>query len=38
VHPEITILTVEASSEENARRILEYLARHGFVREVELRG
>ncbi|HHY55499.1 MAG TPA: bifunctional sulfate adenylyltransferase/adenylylsulfate kinase [Chloroflexi bacterium] len=35
VNPEITLDTVAFSPEENARRILEYLASHGYVRMVE---
>lgn len=34
VNPEITLDTVAASPEENARRILDYLASHGYVRKV----
>lgn len=34
VNPEITLDTVAASPEENARRILDYLAGHGYVRKV----
>lgn len=35
VNPEITLDTVAFSPEENARRILEYLASHGYVRMAE---
>jgi sulfate adenylyltransferase len=33
VDPELTIGTVGTNSEENARRILEYLTNHGYIRE-----
>ena len=33
LHPEITLDTVNQTPEDNARRILEYVERHGFVKE-----
>lgn len=36
LHPEIKLDTVLYSAEENARRILDYLVRRGYVREDEL--
>jgi sulfate adenylyltransferase len=35
IHPEITLDTVAQTPEENAHRILAYLAQHGFVRADE---
>jgi len=35
VNPEITLDTVTFSPEENAQRIVAYLASHGYVRVVE---